>query len=54
MGKSRNKPFRKVSKTQIINTINKKELLVEIEFDIGNKKYKKYEFTIWSDRKLAT
>ena len=34
------KPFRKVSKTQIINTINKKELLVEIEFDIGNKKYK--------------
>ena len=34
-----NKPFRSVSKPQLINSINKKKLLVEIEFSIGSKNY---------------
>jgi len=34
-----NKPFRKIKKDQLINTINEKDLLVEIEFSIGSKKY---------------
>ena len=33
------KPFRKVNKTQMINTVNAKGCLAEIEFDIGNKSY---------------
>ena len=33
------KPFRKVNKGQLINSINNKGLLVEIEFSIGNKQY---------------
>lgn len=33
------KPFRKVNKGQLINTINNKGLVVEIEFSIGNKNY---------------
>jgi DNA repair exonuclease SbcCD ATPase subunit len=35
-----NKPFRNISKTQIINSINKKQCMVELEFDIGSKAYK--------------
>jgi DNA repair exonuclease SbcCD ATPase subunit len=35
-----NKPFRKVNKPQLLNSINKKDLVVEIEFDIGSNKYK--------------
>ena len=35
-----NKPFRKISKTQLINSINNKKLVVEIEFRIGGKQYK--------------
>ena len=34
------KPFRKISKTQLINTVNEKECIVEIEFNIGSVKYK--------------
>lgn len=34
-----NKPFRNVSKPQLINTINRKKLLVEVEFQIGAKEY---------------
>jgi len=34
-----NKPFRNVAKPQLINSINKKKLLVEIEFSIGSKNY---------------
>ena len=34
-----NKPFRNVAKPQLINSINKKKLLVEIEFEIGTKSY---------------
>lgn len=33
------KPFRKVNKGQLINTINNKGLMVEVEFTIGNKNY---------------
>ena len=33
------KPFRKVNKGQLINSINNKGLLVECEFGIGNKSY---------------
>lgn len=34
-----NKPFRSISKPQLINSINKKKLLVEIEFTIGKNDY---------------
>ena len=34
-----NKPFRNVSKPQLINSINRKKLLVEINFQIGTKNY---------------
>lgn len=34
------KPFRKINKPQLLNSINGKNLLVEVEFDIGNHKYK--------------
>ena len=30
-----NKPFRKINKPQLMNTINRKDMLVEIEFSIG-------------------
>lgn len=33
------KPFRKINKSQLINSINKKGMLVEIEFSIGSKQY---------------
>jgi len=35
-----NKPFRKINKPQLLNSINKKDLRVEIEFSIGPGKYK--------------
>ncbi len=35
-----NKPFRKVSKSQLINSVNEKETLVEVEFFVGTVKYK--------------
>ena len=35
-----NKPFRAVKKDQLVNTINEKECVVEVEFQIGKKKYK--------------
>ena len=34
------KPFRKVNKPQLINTINGKGLEVEVEFSIGKREYK--------------
>lgn len=34
------KPFRNINKPQLINSINGKDCLIEIEFDIGQKKYK--------------
>lgn len=35
-----NKPFRKINKPQLVNSINKKNCVVEIEFSVGKKKYK--------------
>ncbi len=35
-----NKPFRKISKTQLINSINNKKMIVEIEFRTGSKEFK--------------
>lgn len=34
------KPFRKTNKPNLLNSVNKTDLLVEIEFSIGNKEYK--------------
>ena len=33
------KPFRKIKKDQLINSVNNKDVLVEIEFTTNNKKY---------------
>ena len=35
-----NKPFRKINKSQLINSINESGTVVEIEFGIGSVKYK--------------
>ena len=35
-----NKPFRKINKPQLINSINGKDTVVEVEFNAGNKSYK--------------
>lgn len=49
------KPFRNINKPQLINSINGKQLLVEIEFSIGPKEYKVVRgmkpniFEIWCD-----
>ncbi|MFN4975288.1 MAG: AAA family ATPase [Bacteroidota bacterium] len=34
-----NKPFRNINKNQLVNSINQKECLVEVEFSIGSKNY---------------
>ena len=34
------KPFRNINKPQLMNSVNKKNLLVEIEFTVGKKQYK--------------
>ena len=34
-----NKAFRKINRPQLVNTINEKDLLVEVEFKIGSKTY---------------
>lgn len=49
------KPFRNINKPTLVNSINEKELVVEIEFRINNKKYKVIRgikpaiFEIWVD-----
>ena len=35
-----NKPFRKVSKSQLVNSVNERETVVEIEFNINKNQYK--------------
>jgi len=35
-----NKPFRKINKPQLLNTINGKDCCVEVEFSVGKRKYK--------------
>ena len=50
-----NKAFRKITKSQLINSTNEKECLVEIEFSIGTKEYRVVRgikpniFEIWID-----
>ena len=35
-----NKPFRKINKPQLVNSINERECVVEVEFSIGSTQYK--------------
>ena len=56
------KPFRKIKKEQILNSINRKQLLVTVEFSVGNKEYKiirgvkpnKFEIYVDGDLKNQT
>jgi len=49
------KPFRVISKSQLVNTINDRETVVEVEFNIGTKEWKivrgikPNKFEIWCD-----
>ena len=53
-----NKPFRKINKPQLINSVNEKDCVVEIEFDIKGRDYKiirglkPTKFEVWVDGKL--
>ena len=53
-----NKPFRKITKSQLINTTNEREGLVEVEFHVKNRDYKVVrglkpnKFEIWIDGKI--
>ena len=53
-----NKPFRKINKPQLINSVNEKDCLVEIEFSVGKRDYKVVRgikpniFEIWIDGKV--
>jgi DNA repair exonuclease SbcCD ATPase subunit len=53
-----NKPFRKINKPQLVNSVNEKECLVEVEFSIGSREYKVVRgikpniFEIWVDGKV--
>ena len=53
-----NKPFRKINKPQLVNSINEKECVVEIEFTSSNIKYKivrgikPAKFEVYKDGKL--
>ena len=52
------KPFRKVNKNQLINTVNGKGTVVELEFSVGKKQYKVVRgikpnvFEVYSDEQL--
>nr|BAR35426.1 recombination endonuclease subunit [uncultured Mediterranean phage uvMED] len=54
-----NRPFRKVSKSQLVNTINERDTLVEIDFSIGSVSYKVVRgmkpnvFEIWRNSELV-
>ena len=53
-----NKPFRKITKSQLINTTNEREGLVEVEFHVKNRDYKVVRglkpnrFEIWVNGKM--
>jgi DNA repair exonuclease SbcCD ATPase subunit len=53
-----NKPFRKISKGQLVNTVNEKDCMVEVEFSIGSTEWKVVrsikpnKFEIWRDGSL--
>ena len=40
------KPFRKINKPQLLNSINQQQCVVEVEFSIGQKQYKIINFVI--------
>ena len=50
-----NKPFRRISKPQLVNTVNEKDCMVEVEFSIGSTQWKVIrgikpnKFEIWRD-----
>jgi len=52
------KPFRNINKNQLINSINKKNCLVEVHFSISNREYKVVrgikpnKFEIWQNGQL--
>jgi DNA repair exonuclease SbcCD ATPase subunit len=52
------KPFRKITKPQLVNSINQKELVVEVEFSIGQNSYKIVRgikpniFEIWKNNEM--
>ena len=52
------KPFRTISKSQLVNTVNAMETVVEIEFSITSRKYKIVRgikpniFEIWQNDKM--
>lgn len=52
------KPYRNINKTQIINSVNRKDCIVELDFDIGDRAYiikrgiKPALFEIWMDGTL--
>lgn len=54
-----NRPFRNINKNQIVNSINEKNCVVELEFDVGAKNYlirrgaKPTVFEIYCDDKLV-
>ena len=53
-----NKPFRKITKSQLINTTNEREGVVEVEFNVKSRDYKVVrglkpnKFEIWIDGKV--
>ena len=53
-----NRPFRDIKKDQIVNSINEKDCIVEIEFNIGSNQYKivrgikPNKFEIWCNDKM--
>lgn len=53
-----NKPFRKINKPNLVNSVNNSDCLVEVEFKIGKKTYKVIRgikpniFEIWIDGKM--
>lgn len=53
------KPYRNINKTQIINSVNRKDCVVELDFDIGDRSYlirrgiKPALFEIWMDGALV-
>ena len=53
------KPHRKINKPQLMNTINQKDLMVEVEFSIGKTQFvvkrgmKPNIFEIWADNVLV-
>ena len=52
------KPFRKINKPQLLNSVNEKDCVVEVEFSIGNVDWKGVRgikpniFEIWRDGNL--